>query len=77
MSLEDQIKELEEKNAQLEIQLNDLVSARVTSGEISRCIMHCNQIVEQMRQAGPTRQGVEELCATIAHAANRLRGHDG
>jgi len=59
---------------QLEAQLNSLVSALVTHGELSRAILHANHIVENLR-GEPTYDEVRELCATIQHAAARIRRH--
>jgi ribosome-binding factor A len=57
---------------QLEAQLNSLVSALVTHGELSRAILHANHIVENLRTE-PTKEQIEELCAAIQHAAARIR----
>jgi len=64
----------DERIAELEAQVADLVQALVTSGEVGRCVLHANTIIEKMKKSKPQRELVEELCATIAHAANRLRG---
>ena len=57
---------------QLEAQLNSIVSALVTHGELSRAILHANHIVENLH-GEPTFDQVRELCATIQHAAARIR----
>ena len=64
----------DERIAELEAQIVDLVQALVTAGEVGRCVLHANTIIEKMKTSKPQRELVEELCATIAHAANRLRG---
>lgn len=57
---------------QLEEQLNSIVSALVTHGELSRAVLHLNHIVEKSN-GDPTDEQVEEICASIQHAAKRLR----
>jgi hypothetical protein len=57
---------------QLEAQLNSIVSALVTHGELSRAILHANHIVENLRSESSYDQ-IRELCATIQHAAARIR----
>jgi hypothetical protein len=57
---------------QLEAQLNSIVSALVTHGELSRAILHANHIVENLRSESSYDQ-IKELCATIQHAAARIR----
>jgi hypothetical protein len=57
---------------QQEAQLNSIVSALVTHGELSRCILHANHIVENIQDT-PTRHEVQELIATIQFAAARIR----
>jgi len=57
---------------QLEAQLNSIVSALVTHGELSRAILHANHIVENLRGESGYDQ-IRELCATIQHAAARIR----
>lgn len=57
---------------QLEGQLNSIVQALVTHGELTRCILHANHIVENL-QGEPTMQEVRELCNTIQHAARRIQ----
>lgn len=64
--------ELIEMVQQQEAQLNSIVSALVTHGELSRCILHANHIVENIQDT-PTRREIEELIATIQHAASRIR----
>ena len=57
---------------QLEAQLNSIVQALVTHGELTRAILHANHIVENL-QGEPSVYEVRELCATIQHAAARIR----
>ena len=57
---------------QLEAQLNSIVSALVTHGELSRAVLHANHIVENLRRESSYDQ-IRELCATIQHAAARIR----
>ncbi len=57
---------------QLEAQLNSIVSALVTHGELSRAVLHANHIVENLRSESSYDQ-IRELCATIQHAAARIR----
>ena len=62
---------------QLEAQLNSIVSALVTHGELSRAILHANYIVENLHNDltndAVSRNLIRELCATIQHAAARIR----
>jgi hypothetical protein len=62
---------------QLEAQLNSIVSALVTHGELSRAILHANHIVENLHNDltndAISRNLIRELCATIQHAAARIR----
>ena len=62
---------------QLEAQLNSIVSALVTHGELSRAILHANHIVENLHNDltndAVSRNLIRELCATIQHAAARIR----
>jgi hypothetical protein len=62
---------------QLEAQLNSMVSALVTHGELSRAILHANHIVENLHNDltndAISRNLIRELCATIQHAAARIR----
>jgi len=60
---------------QLEAQLNSIVQALVTHGELSRAILHANHIVENL-QGEPSVHEVRELCATIQHAAMRIRSRE-
>jgi hypothetical protein len=60
---------------QLEGQLNSIVQALVTHGELSRAILHANHIVENL-QGEPSVHEVRELCATIQHAAMRIRSKE-
>ena len=57
---------------QLETQLNSIVQALVTHGELTRAVLHANHIVENLH-GEPTFDQVRELCATIQHAAMRIR----
>jgi predicted GTPase len=60
---------------QLEYQLNSIVSALVTHGELTRAILHANHIVENLH-GEPTYEQVRELCLTIQHAASRIRSRE-
>jgi hypothetical protein len=57
---------------QLEEQLNSIVSVLVTHGELSRAVLHLDHIVEKAK-GKPTSEQLEEICASIQHAAKRLR----
>lgn len=60
---------------QLEAQLNSIVQALVTHGELTRAILHANHIVENIQDT-PTKREVEELISTIQHAAGRIRSRE-
>ena len=60
---------------QLETQLNSIVKALVTHGELTRAILHANHIVENLH-GEPTYEQVRELCLTIQHAAMRIRNKE-
>lgn len=60
---------------QLETQLNSIVQALVTHGELTRAVLHANHIVENLH-GEPTYEQVRELCLTIQHAASRIRSRE-
>ena len=60
---------------QQEAQLNSIVAALVTHGELTRAILHANHIVENLH-GEPTMEQVRELCLTIQHAASRVRSRE-
>lgn len=58
----------------LEQQLNDLVRALVISGEVSRCVLHADQILSGAGEPNP--EQLANALAAIRHAADRIRGRD-
>ena len=58
----------------LEQQLNDLVRALVISGEVSRCVLHADQILSGAGEPNP--EQLANALAAIRHAAERIRGRD-
>jgi len=59
---------------QLEHQLNDLIRALIVSGEVTRCVLHADQILSGAGEPNP--EQLANALAAIRHAADRIRGRD-